>query len=146
MPAVRAEAEAMAVSSASASAMRVSWASDAPKATRSDAPVNRSTTAAVSSPRAVAWRDWDRRARTPVSHGTIVAARPKVTSRISPAAGSSHQVRATVAVPTTAAMANGGMTRSMRSWRASTSWTSRDRRSPRRKAGRPAGARRSRRW
>ncbi len=50
---------------------------------------------------------------------------------------------ATVPTPTIRAMANGGITRTITSWRASTSRTMRARRSPRRKAGSPPGATRS---
>ena len=62
-----------------------------------------------------------RAASRPVSHGTSVAATSSATSRIRPAAGSIHHTSATVAAPTTRAMANGGTTRSSRSCSESTS-------------------------
>ncbi len=63
-------------------------------------------------------------------------------SRIRPAAGRIHHTSETITAPTISAMANGGITRSRTSCSESTSCTRRARRSPLRKAGRPAGARR----
>ena len=82
MPAVPAEAEAMAVSSASCSRMVRTWASAAPKAMSSAAPSVRSTMAAARSPRTAANRDSRRRARNPVSQGTTVAASTRATARM----------------------------------------------------------------
>ena len=143
MPAVPAEAEAMAVSSASWFRMVRMWASAAPKAMSSAAPSVRSTMAAARSPRTAANRASRRRASNPVSHGTTVAASTRDTARITAAAGSIHHSRTTVETPTTRAMPKGGTTRRTRSCMESTSWTMRARRSPRRNEGRPEGASRS---
>ena len=59
-----------------------SWASMAPKATSSAAPSVRSTTDAARSPRPRPSRDSRRRASTPVSQGTSVAASTRRTARI----------------------------------------------------------------
>ena len=90
--------------------------------------------------RAVAWRASSRRASRPVSHGAAVAETTSATSRTSPAWGRNHHSAATVAPPTRTATAKGWITRSTTSWSESTSSTTRATRSPRRKAGRPAGA------
>ena len=115
----------------------------APKATSSDAPSVRSTIATLRSPRTLANLDSLRRASFPVSQGTTVLASTRLTARINPAAGSIHHKSATVAEPTSTAIANGGMIRMARSCNESTSCTTRASRSPRRKAGRPVGASRS---
>ncbi len=66
---------------ASASTTKSSCCDAAPMTMSSGAPSTRSTTAALSSPRAVACRDSARAARRPVNHGTAVAARRSADQR-----------------------------------------------------------------
>ena len=95
-PAVPADAEAMAVSSASCARRVPIWTPVAPKATNSAAPSVRSTIDAARSPRTWAKRDSLRRDSVPVSQGTTVPARSRATARTIPAAGSIHHRRTTV--------------------------------------------------
>ena len=140
MPVVPAPWRAVARKRRSASVIRSTCSPVPPMTVSSGAPSMRSTTAAPNSPRADACFDSSRLAKRPVSQGTTVAETKRATSSTAPAPGSSIHMTATVPAPTRLATAKGWMTRSTTSCSESTSSTTRDTRSPRRKRGRPAGA------
>ena len=122
-----------------------SWAPAAPQTTSSGAPSIRSTTATARSPRAVAWLASARAARNPVSHGTTVAATSSVEEQDEARRREDPPDEADGHRPDEHGDPERGQHPQHQILSESTSLTRRASRSPLRNAGRPSGARRSRR-